>query len=274
MTGCPEPAELLLHVLQLPHEQALRATDLHVARCASCRATVMGLRETAGTLQAVGANAIETPACLDEMTVAMLAEPGVTLAARPRLVAHLAGCARCRDQLTSVMHLLRDSVVAAEIRRTDTPTAAPVTHRWRVAGAGVATALVASAMFAIAGSGSRASRIQPSASASAEERRREPSVATTAAPTLIAPLGVVAAADTFRWSGVPHADRYRVTVFDREGSVVWEAEAIDTAMAPQRSIGRPFGTAYLWKVEARTGWDRWVASELVEFSVSLTRRSP
>jgi len=97
---------------------------------------------------------------------------------------------------------------------------------------------------------------------------------TTVAPNLIAPIGAVAAADTFRWTSVPRADRYRLTVFDREGTAVWEAEGSDTAMGPPKSITGERGTAYLWKVEARTGWDRWVASELVEFSVAPTRRIP
>ena len=72
------------------------------------------------------------------------------------------------------------------------------------------------------------------------------------------------------WTSVPRADRYRLTVFDRDGTVVWEAEGSDTAVALPRSILDGRGTALLWKVEARTGWDRWVASELIEFSVART----
>jgi hypothetical protein len=31
------------------------------------------------------------------------------------------------------------------------------------------------------------------------------------------------------------------------------------------------GQAYYWKVEADTGWDRWVSSRLVEFSVGTEK---
>ena len=55
---------------------------------------------------------------------------------------------------------------------------------------------------------------------------------------------------------------------------MWEVEGSDTAIAPPVSIAGQRGTAYLWKVEARTGWDRWVASELVEFSASAYREDP
>jgi hypothetical protein len=135
-------------------------------------------------------------------------------------------------------------------------------------------AIAAALILMVATSGDRAGVSRQVASGSDLKPHREPSLATTAAPYLIAPTGEAAAADTFRWSAVPHADRYRVTVFDRDGAVMWEAEASDTAVAPPRSLALAAGATFLWKVEARTGWDRWVASELVEFSVPLTWRTP
>lgn len=72
--------------------------------------------------------------------------------------------------------------------------------------------------------------------------------------------------DSLRWTSVPYADRYQVLVFDREGSLVWEPQTTDTTAAlPARLAAAP-GT-HLWKVEARTGWDRWVASEWARFTV-------
>jgi hypothetical protein len=84
----------------------------------------------------------------------------------------------------------------------------------------------------------------------------------------------VAAADTFRWSNVPHADRYRLTLYDRNATVVWEAEGSDTAMVTPPSITLDGRAVYLWRVQARTGWDRWVASDLIEFSVMPQQRIP
>jgi NAD(P)-dependent dehydrogenase (short-subunit alcohol dehydrogenase family) len=137
--------------------------------------------------------------------------------------------------VASVAHLLRDRSVAAEIGRVEV-SAAGTTRRWRVAGAGALTALAAALALMVGRPGDRARVPQPVASAVDEATHREQSVTTTAAPNLVAPAGAVAAADTFRWSNVPHADRYRLTLYDRDATVVWEAEGSDTAMAMPPSI--------------------------------------
>lgn len=279
MTRCPAPPELLIYALQLPDVRGPRDIAHHVSQCTSCQATVKGIREVASVLQLSGFDAADTENCLDEMTVANVVEHGVDMAERPQLIAHLSVCARCREQVASVARLLRDTSVAAEIRRTEVPATSVVTRRWRVAGtgavvgAGAFTALAAAVTFMVASSGDRADVSRQVANAAGAETHREQGVTTTVAPNLIAPIGA-AAADTFRWTSVPHADRYRVTLFDREGTLVWETEVSDTVVVPPASIGTERGTAYLWKVEARTSWDRWVSSELIEFLVAPTRRIP
>jgi sulfopyruvate decarboxylase TPP-binding subunit len=65
---------------------------------------------------------------------------------------------------------------------------------------------------------------------------------------------------------VPRVDRYRLTLFDSTGSVVWETQTADTSAVPPHDIALYRGR-YFWKVEAQTGWGRWVASELAEFSL-------
>jgi hypothetical protein len=82
----------------------------------------------------------------------------------------------------------------------------------------------------------------------------------------------VASVDDLRWSPVAGADRYRLTVFDAAGNVVYAAEVSDTVVAFPDSIVLAPGVAYLWKVDARTGFDRWAASELAEFRVAGPRR--
>jgi hypothetical protein len=82
----------------------------------------------------------------------------------------------------------------------------------------------------------------------------------------------VANVHDLRWSHVAGADRYRVTVFDATGGVVYAAEASDTVVAFPDSIALVPGASYLWKVDARTGFDRWAASELIEFRVAGPRR--
>jgi len=208
------------------------------------------------------------------MTVANVVDHGVDMSERPEIIAHLATCANCRDQVRSVAALIRAPSIVAEIGRIETSTAATVRRPWRFVGAGALTAVAAAAAFMVAGSGGPVVATLPMVAVTDSETHREPGMTTTVAPSLIAPVGAMAAADTFRWTSVPRADRYRLTVFDREGRTVWEAEGSDTAMARPDSIAGQSGTAYLWKVEARTGWDRWVASELVEFSAARTGRIP
>ena len=67
--------------------------------------------------------------------------------------------------------------------------------------------------------------------------------------------------------GVPRADMYRVTVWDRSGTVVWDGETRDTVLPLPPALTRVDRGAWLWVVDARTGWDRWVSSELHEFTI-------
>jgi len=67
---------------------------------------------------------------------------------------------------------------------------------------------------------------------------------------------------------VTRADRYRVTLFRADGSLLYQLELPDTAAPLPDSVPLPPGHRYLWKVEARTGWDRWTTSELVSFTVT------
>jgi len=82
----------------------------------------------------------------------------------------------------------------------------------------------------------------------------------------------VAAVNALRWSPVAGADRYRVTVFDATGGVVYATEVSDTVVAFPDSVALVPGDSYLWKVDARTGFDRWAASELAEFTIAGARR--
>src|SRR5438876_961968 len=55
-------------------------------------------------------------------------------------------------------------------------------------------------------------------------------------------------------------------------AVVFATEASDTVALFPDSIALVPGASYLWKVDARTGFDRWAASELAEFRVAGPRR--
>jgi hypothetical protein len=78
----------------------------------------------------------------------------------------------------------------------------------------------------------------------------------------------VADVPLLRWAAVPSADRYRVTLFDAQARVLYETEVSGTSAVLPDSVPLVPETRYLWKVEARTGFDRWSSSDLIEFSIS------
>ena len=97
---------------------------------------------------------------------------------------------------------------------------------------------------------------------------RDEATGVEVAPSLRAPGGVVAAVESFQWSQVPGADLYRITVYDAEAAVVWEVETPDTLITPPDGTEFEPDVRYIWTVAARVGFDRWVSSELVDFTIS------
>lgn len=166
---------------------------------------------------------------------------------RARVHAHLAECADCRAEVVEVTHVVR---TAPAVRRS--------TRRfWIPAAAAAAVVLlwVAPRM-----------RHEP-----VKEIHRDQPTVSAAAPRPVAPVGRVESATTLVWSRVSDADRYRVTLFDTDGRVVYETQSADTLAALPRSIVLAPEETYLWKVEARTGWNRWEPSDLVEFTLGTAR---
>ena len=97
---------------------------------------------------------------------------------------------------------------------------------------------------------------------------RDETGALVVAPIAVAPVDNVSGTPVFRWSSVPRANLYRVRVFNLEGIVVWETQTSDTTAVPRSPITLQSATRYLWKVEARTDFGRWVGSTLTEFQLS------
>jgi hypothetical protein len=104
------------------------------------------------------------------------------------------------------------------------------------------------------------------------ETHRAPTITNGSLPTVVTPQGAVAEVRELRWTPVEGADRYRVTVFSADGLVVYEAEPLAAVATLPDSLRLASGRRYLWKVDARVGFDRWVSSDLVEFS--LIRPTP
>jgi hypothetical protein len=166
---------------------------------------------------------------------------------RSRIEAHAAECDECRAELIEAASLLRTR---------------PRVRRWYVPAGAVAA--VAAAMILVLWS-------RPVSGPAGASGYREPVVTTSVAPSVVAPRGVTTSARALVWTAVPRADLYRLTLFDSSGRVVWETQTTDTTAPLPASIRLRAATRYLWKVEAQTGWNRWVASDLVEFSLGSPR---
>lgn len=202
-------------------------------------------------LQSAARIGAPSPQCLDTDTIAALVDGTLEAGRRETALAHLAGCDNCQTAVSSLARALADPAVAREL-------GAVVSHgRRRVLRIFVPVAAAAAVLLLLA---------RPWAGNVAPGHRGLPSVAST--PTPIAPIGVVAHASPLQWTAVAGADRYRVMLSDASGRVVYEAEGADTVAALPDSVVLTPGRSYVWIVEARTGFDRWTASQLVEFSLA------
>ena len=166
---------------------------------------------------------------------------------RSDLEAHLVTCTDCRGEVVEVSRIARAL-----------PGRAMHRHVW------IPTAAAAAAVILLIA--------WPRTIREPEQlAHREAPVTATVSPRALVPIGVVDSATTITWSSVPHADRYHVGVYDASGSVIWERETSDTTANLPDSVGLSPRRSYHWQVVANVGFDRRVASELVEFSVRRTR---
>lgn len=193
-----------------------------------------------------------TANCVDHDTLAALAEGRLTAEDRADALEHVASCARCRGLVASVARALSDPRVAREVRAIEA-------RPRRLAG-GWAAGITAAAAAAILLMVMPAQEREPAT-------HRSPPITAARAPEAVSPSGSVADASSLRWTPVAGADRYRVALFDAEGGVLFQTEVDGTETTLPDSVRADPGTSYWWQVEARIGFDRWVASDLIEFSV-------
>lgn len=199
--------------------------------------------------------------CLDDGGISAVLD-GTAGAERDGAIAHLATCPSCRHRLATVSRLLRDEGITRERQHLES---AGHRRRWRIVAVAVGAAASLAGAF-VAGGLLRSGPDTGSGNDGAESTHRDGVITSTVAPRILSPASPTATTDSLRWTSVPYADRYQVLVFDREGTLVWEPQVTDTAVALPTQLAGASGT-YIWKVEARTGWDRWVASEWARFTV-------
>lgn len=199
-----------------------------------------------------GEVSVAGPSCLDDAIIAGLAGGDLGTAGRASALRHVAECPQCRTAVASVARALGSPKVAREVRVVETGR-----RRWtRLV---VPTAAAAAVLLLLS---------WPRLTEEPEPLHRAPTITAGAAPAPMAPLGTVIGARALEWVPVDGADRYRVTLYDADAVVLYETEGDEPAAVLPDSVRLTAGQPYLWKVEARVGFDRWVASELVEFRIA------
>jgi hypothetical protein len=252
MTG-PHPApELLVPYALGAHDAAIAR---HVATCPTCRADIEQLQEATRLLRGpvVLEHRDQTPECLDEFVTADFVDGRLGTDARASAVAHLTTCAHCRSVVSATSRLNTEPAVHEKSSA----------RRWRRWSLPVGLAAAAAIVLLLL----------PRVRDESTPELREPAVTSTIAPTPItpAPGASVARLDSLVWSSVPKAERYRVRLYDGEGSVVWTLETPDTSAAVPNSLRLQPRVEYFWRVEAQAEWMRWTASDLVSFRITAQR---
>jgi len=204
------------------------------------------------TLRARARSSALTPECLDDDTIAALADGTIAPTTRAAALPHLAGCPRCRGAVASVARALADTGVAREVAVVEG-------GRRRFYRIALPVAAAAALLLVLA---------WPRGLQDGAPPHRAPPITTSGAPVPVSPIGTVADAGVLRWTAVAGADRYRVTLSDAGGRVLYETQLTDTVAALPDSIALVPGRSYVWLVEARIGFDRWSTSRLVEFSIT------
>ena len=268
---CLTDMDILLLALDDRENPTTQAAG-HLRVCDSCQSRMTAIRRVLGEIAARhdDTTAVGDP-CLDDAALTQLADSGNAEGAAPEHIAHLLRCARCRSELASLANLLTDPEVSEEIRRVDT-SRTPWTARRRAFALHVGALAAAAVVFLLVWPGvEQFSSVNRRSAVADSAPHRAPVITASETPILAAPVGEINALTGFRWSAVSGSDRYRLTLYDDAGHVVYEAKVADTALTLPDSVVTIPGRSYFWQVEARTGVERWTPPELVEFRI-LPRR--
>ena len=219
-------------------------------RCVSSHFDMTGPRPEFSLRYAMRRDSGTAGPCPDDDTIAALAEGTLDGSARAAVLPHLASCNRCRVAVASISHALADPSIARELARL------PRARRrfTRVAVAAVAAAVLLAVTI-------------PRQQTDETSTHRATDIGADAGPVLVSPVGIVPAVERLRWASVAGTDRYRATLFDENGTVLYEILTSDTVIVLPDTVRMRSRRTYLWKVDARTSWGRWSASRFTEFSI-------
>ena len=246
---------------------SLQELEAHLVECETCREDVATIRQAATELRVHASGAgPKTDRCLDEFAVAELVDGTVDPDRRASMLAHLASCMTCRSEVAALSRLTAEPAIRGELEAIDLTTPATSRRRFVRVGGTIGFAAVAAAVAFLL-----VPRFRQVEDPSAPDHRA-PVLTLSAPPEAIAPIGAAERPVRFVWTSVPRADRYEITLFDRAGSILWELQTPDTVAVVPDSVALSSGLSYFWKVDARTDFDRWSESALVEFIPASRRR--
>lgn len=253
MRSCPSEVRLL-RLAMAPDSAGDIAT--HVGTCLRCQHEIAELRTAIAGIGLATFPAQAVTACLPDDAIGALAEGGQGSAIE---VAHLATCGSCAERLASVSRILAHEDVADVARSVRAPGGAAWRRGW-LAGA---SAVAAAALMIVV--------VRTARHPEPEAALREEPMALIATPRPVQPVGAVERVETLSWRSVPGATRYRITLFTQDGVTAWTEGTADTALTLPLGVRLAPNAVYYWKVEARTDWDRWSSSELIEVRIGGPR---
>ncbi len=257
---CPTAEEVVRYAVEATEGNATAVLQRHVMSCDQCRSTVGSMRHIAQALRAhATVTDPESGHCLDEFALVQLVAGSPNPERRAEMVAHLSACARCRGNAAAISRVLEEPAIHTEIAKVSAVDSKSRNVRVALGSAlGIAAAVT---LFVIA------SPPPLGDEEGATPAHRDATITASIPPVAVAPTGSVETVSNIVWTSRARADLYRVTLFDTEGTVLWEAQTRDTFVVVADSIAFQAGVLYFWKVRARTGFDRWSETELVSFTI-------
>lgn len=222
--------------------------------------------------------------CLSESELAACVDGVLSGWRRHRAESHLAGCIRCRRELSLLIQSERlpsDSAPAEWLARVRqlSQQQKPVAHRrwqWATAGAALSCCLAVSAWLVMrpAQPSTTLARIEaPAATTSPSPAGDVAEVRSlgnaTAGPAVIAPAAgaVVGRELEVRWQPVPAALSYEIAILNQDGDTVWRARTSAENLRVPAGAALTRGAEYFVMISANLSSGKTVRAKAVPFRI-------
>ena len=281
MTQHPSDAQIEQYARHLLAPEDLLAVDDHLAGCEACRARAAGRAGIARSWSDVRGDLLPLESHLSDEQMDEYVDGALGDAARTTVDAHLEACATCAREVAELRAWARPTASARARPRSLRPWAwsaaaaaaavlvvvlVKTVPQWRSPGDDGGTAAAGSSPAGLEAlptlerarvtAALRAGAAEPPDYLAQLQGPAEALMGASPASTfaLSGPLatGVVSDRPTLRWTPLPGADRYVVSVTDEALRPVVQSPPLEaTSWTPEEPL--PRGRTYLWQVSARRG---------------------